>query len=160
VVLCPDKIVFPISVTLVVWKEVPRCRRNRCRDLFLQLLKEFEEFKLWEPSKHLQILACRSSRIWIGQRDLTDVRGRYCGIGHPLASGQTTLDIVEGGMPSTDTLTVCPLGDTTSRSQDRPGHHLLHSGRKERSRLSRPGLSPPPSLDDDPCLCPCDPSCV
>jgi hypothetical protein len=36
----------------------------------------------------------------------------------PLTSGQTTLDIVEGGMPSTDTLMVCPPGDTTSTGVD------------------------------------------
>jgi hypothetical protein len=57
--------------------------KNRCRALIMPLLKEFEEIKLREPSKHLQILACRGSRIWIGQRERTSVRDRHCGIGHP-----------------------------------------------------------------------------
>jgi hypothetical protein len=35
-----------------------------------------------------------------------------------LTGGQTTSDIVEGGTPSTDTLMVCPTGDTTSTGVD------------------------------------------
>jgi hypothetical protein len=36
----------------------------------------------------------------------------------PLTGGQTTSRIVEGGTPSTDTLMVCPPGDTTSTGVD------------------------------------------
>jgi hypothetical protein len=58
-------------------------KRNRCRALFLQLPKEFDQITLREPSQHLQIPLCRSSGIWVGQREPTCVRDRYCGIGHP-----------------------------------------------------------------------------
>jgi hypothetical protein len=36
----------------------------------------------------------------------------------PLLSGETALDVVEGGTPSTDILRVCPLGNNTSTGVD------------------------------------------
>jgi hypothetical protein len=110
-------------------------RKNWCRVLFMQLLKEFEEIKLREPSKHHQILACRGSRIWIGQRDLTCVRDRYCGIGRPFdqwadniryRKGWNALHRHTNGLPTREHY----IYRSRYRSQDRPGHDLFHRGRR------------------------------
>jgi hypothetical protein len=65
----------------------------------------------------------------------------------PLASGQTTIGIVEGGMPSTDTPTICPLGDTTSTEVDKGPRidlvTIFFTEEEEREvDFPRPGSSP------------------
>jgi hypothetical protein len=58
----------------------------------------------------------------------------------------TTLAVAEGGMPSTDTLMVCPLGDTTSTGVDVGSRidlvtiFLVEEDEREED-FPRPGLS-------------------
>jgi hypothetical protein len=97
------------------------------------------------PLKHLQILACQRSIIWtkgIWLSSGTDTAGSAA----PLASGQT-LGTIEGGTPSTEMLTVFPLGDTTSTEVDKGPRidlvTIFFTAEEEREvDFSRPGLSP------------------
>jgi hypothetical protein len=117
------RIVFPVTGTLNVWNEVlcptssgaPEVGGKRgaepCSCSCPRSLSNSSSERPLNTSRFLFAEAAESglvkgSRLVSG----TDTAGSFT----PLASGQTTSGIVEGGTPSTDTLMVCPPGDTTS----------------------------------------------
>jgi hypothetical protein len=146
------RIVFPVMGTLDVWKEVLRPTSSGTQEVeertgtepcSCSCSRSLSRSSSESPLNTSRFMLARAVESGLVKGSRLASGDATAGSATPLASGQTTSGIVECGTPSTDTLTVCTLGDrhyiyrSRYMSQDRPGHNLLPGGKKGLSSVSQ-----------------------